>query len=54
MYIGVYLIGKLGTNIYILIGQIIAGMLLYLTTMFITRDEYLFMVLNKLKEKTGK
>jgi len=54
MYLGVYLIGKLGTNIYILIGQIVAGMLLYLITLLLTRDEYLYMVLNKLKEKAGR
>ena len=54
MYLGVYLIGKIGTNIYILIGQIVTGMLLYLITLLITKDEYLYMVINKLKEKTGK
>ena len=51
MHITVYLIGKLGTNIYVLIGQILSGMLLYLSAMFITKEKYLLLIINKLKEK---
>ena len=50
MYILVYLIGTIGTNKIVLIGQIVTGMLLYLITLLLTRDEHLYMVLNKLKE----